>query len=461
MNRACIAIIDGIHARVYTCQDDSHHDPRAVCDLVNHSPADVFARSVVAELDRIAREDACDRVVVVASPRMLGELHQVDRILHRDDLELDEIPRDLAKPPSRPHGWQVAAMLAGSLVLALIGCTSSGSNSGGGNDGSSAPGFTNGTSTLAGGSEAGYVDGPRANVLFNNPVNVAYGPDGKVYVADFDNGKLRAIESDGTTSTVIAQSGFATPFGLAFVRGTLYVETDADPMGHHSTGSMTGTIWRVDLGAKSATPVVQSLGRPRGLVALSDGRLAASDYEHHVVQVIDPGSGEVTTLAGTWNAAGYADGAGAAARFAMPYGMAQRSDGSLVVCDAGNNRLRVVTLSGQVTTLAGTGTAGFADGAMASAQVDRPEGIAIAANGDLYIADTGNYRVRKISGTTMTTIAGDGTAGYLDADDPMQSEMYGLEGLAVRPDASLIYVADGTRGDPVPFNRVRQIKPAD
>ena len=458
-NRSCIAIVDAVRARVYMCQDDTHHDPRAVCDLVNRALAarGEFAMHVVAELDRVARESACDRIVVVASPRMLGELHRVDRVLHREDLVLEEIPRDLAKPPSRPHGWMVAAMLVVSAVLA--GCAGNSSSSGGGDDDGEP--WTNGTSTLAGAGEAGYVDGTRGASRFNNPVNVAIGPDGNIYVADFDNGKLRIVTPDGTTSTLLVQQGFTTPFGLAFIGSKLYVQTDGNPSGQHSEGSLTGTIWEVDTTAKTARPIIVNLGRPRGLIGLKDGRLAASDYEHHVIQIIDPGNAEVETIAGTWNLAGYADGDGPAARFSIPYGMVQRADGSLVVCDAGNNRLRVVTLTGHVTTLAGNGKAGFADGAMMSAQLHHPEGITMTASGDIYVADTYNARIRKVTGTDVTTVAGDGKAGFMDNDDPMQSELYGLEGLDITTDGKLLYVADGTQGEAVLFNRIRVIKLAD
>lgn len=456
MNRACIAIVDDVHARVYTTQDDTHHDPHSVCDLVNARGDHTFARDVVAEIDRIARADACDRVLVVASPAMLGELHQVDNVLHRDDLVLDEIPRETAKPPSRPHGWLVAAMLVVSLVM--IGCTSGSGNSGGGGDDTP---IGNGANTLAGSGDAGYVDGNRAIARFNNPVNVAVGPDGNIYVADFDNSKVRVVDTSGNTSTLISQSGFAHPFGLAFVGDTLYVQTDANPQGQHTDGSLTGTIWVVDLNAKTAMPIAQGMGRPRGLTALADGRLAAADYEHHVIQIIDPKSGQVSTLAGMMDTAGFADGAGTGARFSIPYGMVQRQDGTLVVCDAGNNRLRVVTLTGQVTTLAGTGTAGFADGAMGSAMLKGPEGIAIDDSGDLFVADTLNFRIRKISGDTISTIAGNGSSGFADNSDPLQAQFYGLEGLSVTSDGAAIYIADGTRGDPVMFNRVRVVKPSN
>jgi DNA-binding beta-propeller fold protein YncE len=128
-----------------------------------------------------------------------------------------------------------------------------------------------------------------------------------------------------------------------------------------------------------------------------------------------------------------------------------------VVCDYANQRLRLVGLDGSVSTLAGTGVAGLADGAMTSAQFNQPQAIAIASNGDLYVADRGNFVVRRITGSTIATIAGDGTAGYLDADARLTARLHGLEGIAVVPDGSMVYAADGTGGDESPFHRVRQI----
>ena len=348
-------------------------------------------------------------------------------------------------------------------ILVVVGCASNNAGSGGdagsgGSDagsGSGRPPFTNGVSTLGGDAQAGYLDGSREVNLFNNPVNVAVGAGG-LYIADFDNGKLRALAADGTATTIIAQAGFSRPFGMAFAAGgVLYVSTDNNPSGGHSL--MSGTIWRVDLTAQTAAPIAVGIGRPRGLTVLADGRIAASDDLHHVIELVDPQTGAVTTLAGTWDAAGFTDATGAAARFSVPYGIVQRADGKLVVCDFANHRLRLVGLDGTVTTLAGS-VAGFADGALAGALFDHPQGLAIGANGDLFVTDIDNFRVRRITATAVDTIAGDGTAGYLDSDDRLGSRLYGLEGLAVKPDGSMVYVADGTRGEDVLFNRVRQIK---
>ena len=108
MKRACIAIVDAVRARVYTYQDETSQVLREEVDLVNpgrrlypsedHDDMDLkFAKVIVGELERIVRDGAYGHVIVVASPTMLGDLRKVDGVLHRADLVLDEIPRDLAK----------------------------------------------------------------------------------------------------------------------------------------------------------------------------------------------------------------------------------------------------------------------------------------------------------------------------------------------------------------------------
>lgn len=345
------------------------------------------------------------------------------------------------------------------LPLALLAVSSAcASMSTSDDSGGDAPPFTNGVSTLSGAADAGYVDGVRGIARFANPVNVAYGPDGKVYVADFDNNKVRVVDADdGNTGTIVAQQGFKRPFALAFASdGALYVTTDNDQAGNH--GAMSGSVWRIDIGARTAIIVANAIGRPRGLVVLKDGRLAVSDYLHHVVQLVNAATGQVTPLAGTWDVKGTANGVGATAKFSTPYGMALDGSGTLIVADYDNHVLRTVALDGTVATYAGMGTPGFADGAMQTAQFNHPQGVAIDASGNLYVTDLGNFRVRMISGDSVQTIAGDGTGGYIDDDDRLASELYGLEGVSVTGDGAMVFTADGGRGENLPYNRIRSIK---
>jgi sugar lactone lactonase YvrE len=282
-------------------------------------------------------------------------------------------------------------------------------------------------------------------------VNVAVGPDGKVYVADFDNNLLRVVAPDGTASTLTAQDGFARPFGLAFDGSTLYVETDNNPQNAHSL--TTGTVWRVNTSSGEATVIAQDLGKPRGLAPV-DGKIVTADYQHHVIKILQT-SGQVTTIAGALDQPGCTDGTGAAARFNQPYDVVDLGDGSVAVADFGCNKIRKVTMAGVVTTIAGSGTAGHSDGPAASATFSSPQGLAIAGD-TLYVTDIDNFLVRRIQGGQVDTVAGNGSADSVDADDPRAASIFGLEGIDVGADGAL-YVADGSRGEAAQHNFVRRV----
>ena len=346
----------------------------------------------------------------------------------------------------------LAALAACGTTTAADDDANPGDDTPGGDD---APPLTNGVSTLSGHAEAGYVDGKRGVARFNNPVNCAY-RDGKVYVADFDNGKIRVVDAaTGQTSTLIATQGFQRPFGMAFAPdGTLFVSTDRGPQ--NEMGPMAGTIWRIDVAARVATPIAVGIGRPRGLAILPNGKIAASDYQNHVVSLVDPVSGAVQPLAGAWQTSGMVDATGAAAMFNAPYDLAVK-DGKLIVADYGNHRLREVSLDGSVRTLAGVGAAGFGDGAMTAAKFSHPQGLAITSSGDLYVSDLENFRIRKVTGDVATS-SGSGEGGYLDSDNLLEAQFFGLEGVCENPDGSMLFVADGGRGESVPYNRIRSVK---
>ncbi|HWN70052.1 MAG TPA: hypothetical protein VNM90_20570 [Haliangium sp.] len=317
-----------------------------------------------------------------------------------------------------------------------------------------------GAITLAGSGLPGASDGPRDMAGFDNPVNVMIGPDGNIYVADFGNDSIRRITPSGMVSTLIEQSNFRRPFGMVFAAdGTLYAQTDTNDTGGLST--TTGTIWRVDLASGEATVVARNIGRPRGLARLSDGRLVLAEGPRHSVLLLDPdaASPTPTLLAGSNDAqlGGYVDGTGAAARFNRPQD-AVVVDDEIYVADRENHRIRKITLAGVVTTVAGSGTPGSQDGSMAQASFSRPYALASDSAGNLYVSDLDGYRIRKIdlASGMVTTIAGTGTPGHLDAEDPMAAQFFGLEGIDVGEDMYL-YAADGSRGENEPYHRVRRV----
>jgi DNA-binding CsgD family transcriptional regulator/sugar lactone lactonase YvrE len=192
---------------------------------------------------------------------------------------------------------------------------------------------------------------------------LAASPDGTVYFADTDNNRIRRVSPDGSVTTVAGtgESGFGGDGGAA---------TDA------------------------------LLSGPEGLALGRDGDLYLADTGNHRIRVVTAASGRIRTVAGSGNSSGFSgDGAAAtAARLSFPRALALDVAGNLYVADSGNNRIRRVDTSGTITTVAGTGTQGFSGdgGAARAADLDTPFGLAIDAAGNLYVADSGNNRIRVL-----------------------------------------------------------------
>jgi len=186
-------------------------------------------------------------------------------------------------------------------------------------------------------------------------------------------------------------------------------------------------------------PLQAAFSDPFGIAVAEDGTIYVSDAgESNRIRKIAP-EGGVTTFAG--GNEGFADGAGSAASFNTPSGLALDSDGNLYVADTANNRIRRIAPQGNVTTIAGDGAAGYVDGPAAQARFNGPIGVAVDSHANIFIADTYNDRIRMISRDgQVTTIAGGGTAGYADGD--RNTSLFDTPcGIAVMPDGTLI-VAD-------------------
>ena len=182
-----------------------------------------------------------------------------------------------------------------------------------------------------------------------------------------------------------------------------------------------------------------ALSDPFGVAAGVDGTIYMTDAgDYNRVQKITP-EGTITTIAG--GAEGFADGAGDKALFNTPSGIAVTLDGNLIIADTGNNRIRKLTPAGQSSTVAGDGTAGYADGTANTAQFNGPIGVAVDTRGNIYVADSYNDRIRLITPDgVVSTVAGKGTPGYADGD--RDTALFDTpSGIVVAGDGSLI-VAD-------------------
>jgi sugar lactone lactonase YvrE len=315
-------------------------------------------------------------------------------------------------------------------------------------------------STVAGSSVAGTTDGTGAGATFDNPTGMALDGNGNMVVTDYDGGRVRLVTPEGVVTTLAAGAGFALPFDSVVASdGTYYVGTDADPTG--TKGTTTGTVWRItplpDGGVGVPLVVATGFGRARGLAAIAAGNLFVDDRALDVAEELATSTGVLSSIAGTSGVAGYADETGAAARFSSPVGSVALADGSVLVADSQNNRIRRVTSAGVVTTFAGTGVASLVDAPCASAGFNGPGDVAVDEGGNVYVSDIGNHVIRRIDANCQVeTVAGTGVAGFNDGAGNI-AQFYGLEGIDVAPDGHTIYVTDGNRGDGSAYNRVRSI----
>ena len=231
--------------------------------------------------------------------------------------------------------------------------------------------------TVAGTGEQGSGDGPGAKARFSDPFAVAIDAKGALYVADAgETNRIRKIAADGQTTTL--PGTFDTPSGLAVDRA--------------------GNVYVADTGAN----LIRRIGR----------------------------DGTVTTIAGD-GTAGFRDGPADHAQFNGPIGVAVDATGTVYVADTYNDRIRLITQDGQVTTLAGGAAPGFADGKGAGAAFDTPCGLAIAPDGALLVADTGNDAVRRLARDgAVTTLA-------RPASGDNHPSLTAPIGLAVTPDGYL------------------------
>jgi sugar lactone lactonase YvrE len=276
-------------------------------------------------------------------------------------------------------------------------------------------------SSLAGRGSA--ENGPGLTATFKSPNGIVVDSKGNLYVADYENNIIRKISPTGEVSN-FAGSGlygktdgegvnarFNTPQGLAIDSDdNIYVSDNQNcSIRKITSAGVVSTVAGGTCGYASDGPAAEAIFYgPQGMAIDAGKNIYVADANNHKIRKIST-EGIVTTLAGSGNA-GSADGVGAEAGFNYPNSLFAAADGNIYVTDAGNNKIRKISPEGVVTTVAGSGTAGNTDGTGTSASFSYPGGIVGDASGNLFVADCGNHVIRKITRTgEVTTFAGDGS----------------------------------------------------
>ena len=283
-------------------------------------------------------------------------------------------------------------------------------------------------STLTGQTTAGSTDGTGAGASFSQPHGVAVIPSsGDIVVVDRSNHRIRLVTPAGVVTTLAGSSqGFADgtgaaasfngPVGVAVIpsSGVIVVADEGNHRIRLVTypGGVVTTLAGSSQGFADGTGAAASFNGPHGVAVIpSSGVIVVGDTSNHRIRLVTP-LGVVTTLAGSSQS--FADGTGTGASFNYPLGVAViPSSGVIVVADSGNNRIRLVTPAGVVTTLAGNASAAFANGTGTGASFSDPREVAVTSSGDIVVADGVNHRIRLVTPAgVVTTLAGSGSPAF-------------------------------------------------
>ncbi len=325
------------------------------------------------------------------------------------------------------------------------------------------------TTTFAGNDLAGAADAKGTRATFNRPSKIAVDYSGNLYVADELNNKIRKITPDGMVTTLAGSgkagtdnnskgmaAGFNSPGGIGVDRqGNVFVADvfnhrirKITPSGVVSNFAGTGHPGYLD----DAHGLLAEFNFPVDLAVDENGNLYVADEGNNKIRKITP-AGSVSTFAGSGSVGALDNRVGVLATFNQPNGIAADGKGNVYVADQLNHKVRKITPNGAVSTLAGSGQAGFSDNIIGIlASFNNPRGIAVDRIGNVYVCDAGNQKIRKISPSgEVSTLSGSGAPGSQDNENGSRAGFYFPNGITIDSLGNL-YVADCLN------NRIRKIE---
>ena len=314
--------------------------------------------------------------------------------------------------------------------------------------------------TIAGSGTPGYADGTGSAAAFSGIWGITIDANGNLYIGDTNNNRIRKLSPAGVATTIsgtnfqgnidgpVASATFGLPFGVALdSHGNIFLTNMGwNNIREISVAGIVSTFAGDPTGHPGSTEGIGTAARfhtPLGIAIDANDNVFVVDADNNKIRKITP-AGVVTTLAGNGQV-GATDGIGSAASFNQAFGIGLDASNNLYVVEAGNNKIRKVTQSGDVTTFAGSGAKGSTDGPALSASFNAPIGIVEDHSGNFYITDESNALIRMITPDGyVSTVAGNGTLATVDGVGHSAGFNYPL-GITIDA-AGALYVGDNGSG---------------